>query len=115
MQQLPEGECRPVLMDAEARLFRPQQMWEDSSSEQAIKAVRQVECIHHADRVQHGNNIESPAAKKNCATRQIKGRDDRWVRQIEKEPSCCCLNQEFLVATQSVISAFDLFSPVVQK
>src|SRR5664280_1457239 len=84
-------------------------------SEQAVKAVGQVECIHHADRVQHGNNVEGPATKKNCTTRQIKGRNDRWVRQIEKEPSCCCLNQEFLVATQSVISVFELFGPVIQK
>src|SRR5664279_770668 len=84
-------------------------------SEQAVKAVRQVECIHHADRVQHGNSVEGPAAKKNCSTRQMKDRNDQWVCQIEKEPGCCCLNQEFLVATQSVISVFDLFSPVVQK
>src|SRR5450756_237175 len=83
--------------------------------EQAIKAVRQVECIHHADRVQHGNDVEGPAAKKNCTTRQMKGRNDRWVRQIEKEPSCCCLDQEFLVAKQSVISVFELFGPVIQK
>src|SRR5664280_3453261 len=73
-------------------------------SEQAVKAVRQVECIHHADRVQHGNSVEGPAAKKNCSTRQMKDRNDQWVCQIEKEPGCCCLNQEFLVATQSVIS-----------
>src|SRR5450830_656809 len=84
-------------------------------SEQAVKAVRQIECIHHADRVQHGKNVESPATKKNCTARQMKGRNDRRVCQIEEESSRRCLDQEFLVAKQSVISVFDLFSPVVQK
>src|SRR5450756_2941806 len=76
-------------------------------SEQAIKAVRQVERVNHADRVQHGNNVEGPTAKKNCTTRQTKSRNDRWVRQIEKEPSRCCLDQKFLVAKQSIISVFE--------
>src|SRR5450756_1291890 len=83
--------------------------------EQAIKAVRQVECTHHANRVQHCNNEEDPATKKNYSTRQMKGRNDRRVCQIEKEPSCRCLDQQLLVAKQSVTSVFELFGPVVQK
>src|SRR5664279_5899040 len=81
----------------------------------AIKAVRQVECIHHAHRIQHGDNIESAPAKKNCTTRQIKGRNNQRVGQIEEEPSCCRLDQKFLITAQPVVCVFDLFGPVIQK